>query len=230
MKGNFVQYGCLNFHAKRDGGLKHSLAIKNIWSLGWTKAWFYCCIPCLRSSEGEKSVYVLHTRMTVLDYMVESEVDCLDDDLNNAAFIRATSTIGGRDAIEEFKACKMYPLAYSFGFKGVALGMTPVSNVHTLLLVFLVETASAKNAHHILAEVETEAEKVLGSFGPKEYDALTTTKLPNGGHLNCVFEQMGLAYAPHPLPSSDASHAVREKQKAEVPKKPTVKKAKTGPV
>jgi hypothetical protein len=34
----FVQYGCLNFHAKRDGGPKLSLAIKNKWSMGWTRS------------------------------------------------------------------------------------------------------------------------------------------------------------------------------------------------
>jgi hypothetical protein len=56
-----VQYGCLNFHAKRDGGPKLSLAIKKKWSLGWTKSWFYCCVPCLHSSEGGKSVYTLHS-------------------------------------------------------------------------------------------------------------------------------------------------------------------------
>jgi hypothetical protein len=39
--GMFTQYGCLNFHAKRDGGPKLSLAIKNKWSTGWTKSWFY---------------------------------------------------------------------------------------------------------------------------------------------------------------------------------------------
>jgi hypothetical protein len=36
-----------------------------------------------------------------------------------------------------------------------------------------------------------ETEKVLGSFGPKEYDALRLPNIPNGGHLNSVFEQMG---------------------------------------
>jgi hypothetical protein len=30
----FAQYGCLNFHAKRDDGLKLSLTIKNKWSSG----------------------------------------------------------------------------------------------------------------------------------------------------------------------------------------------------
>jgi hypothetical protein len=37
-----AQYGCLNFHAKRDGSLKLSLTIKSKWSSGWTKSWFYC--------------------------------------------------------------------------------------------------------------------------------------------------------------------------------------------
>jgi hypothetical protein len=56
----FAQYRCLNFHAKRDGWPKLSLAIKNKWSLGWMKASFYCHVTCLRSSEGGKSVYA-HT-------------------------------------------------------------------------------------------------------------------------------------------------------------------------
>jgi hypothetical protein len=33
-----AQYGCLNFHTKKDGGEKLSLTIKNKWSLGWTKS------------------------------------------------------------------------------------------------------------------------------------------------------------------------------------------------
>jgi hypothetical protein len=93
------------------------------------------------------------------------------------AFIQASSTIGDRDAIEEFVACKMYPLASSFGFKGMTLGMTPVLKVRTPLPVFPVEAVSTENAHHILAEVEMEAEKILGSFGPKEYDALNMATL-----------------------------------------------------
>jgi hypothetical protein len=32
--------------------------------------------------------------------------------------------------------------------------------------------------------VETEAERVLGSFGPRECDALIAANVPNGGRLN----------------------------------------------
>jgi hypothetical protein len=83
--------------------------------------------------------------------------------------------------------------------------MTLVSKVETPLPLFTVWNVAAEYATCVLAEVEMEAEKVLGSFGPKEYDALCMVNIPNGGHLNRVLEQMGVSYASHPLPSSDAS-------------------------
>jgi hypothetical protein len=42
--------------------------------------------------------------MSALDYTAEPEAECLDDDPNDDAFIWATTTIGGRDAVEEFMA------------------------------------------------------------------------------------------------------------------------------
>jgi hypothetical protein len=74
--------------------------------------------------------------MSKLDYAVEPKVECLDNDPNDAAFVQATATIGGRDAVEEYVECKMYPLAASTGFESVPLGMTPVSKVETPLPLF----------------------------------------------------------------------------------------------
>jgi hypothetical protein len=71
-------------------------------------------------------VHVLHSQMSALDYTVEPEVECSDDDPNDAAFVRATTTIGGRDAVEEFVAYKMFPLASSFSFKDTLVGTTPI--------------------------------------------------------------------------------------------------------
>jgi hypothetical protein len=165
--------------------------------------------------------------MSAPDYVVEPDVECPDDDPNDVAFVRATATIRGQDAIEEFMACKMYPLASGIGFKGVTIGMTHVSKDWTLLPVFPVGAVSTEGASCLLAEVETEAERILGSFRLKEYDALSTVNLPNGGHLNHIFEQIGLAYAPRPLPWTEAFLAAKEKRKAEVSKKPVAKKVKT---
>jgi hypothetical protein len=49
-------------------------------------------------------MYALHSRISVLDYMVETEVECPDSYVNDATFIRAVVTIRGRDAVKEFIA------------------------------------------------------------------------------------------------------------------------------
>jgi hypothetical protein len=108
--------------------------------------------------------------MSGLDYAVEPEVECPDDDPNDAAFVRAIATIGGHDAIEEYVVCKVYPLAAAFGFDSVTLVTTPMSKVETRLPMFAVENVTAKNTNRVLAERErerereTEAERVLGNF------------------------------------------------------------------
>jgi hypothetical protein len=163
----FVQYSCLNFHAKRDDGPKLSLAVKNKWSSGWTKAWFYCRVPCLRNSEVGKSMYALRSRMNALDYTVEHEVERLYSNVNNAAFVRATATVRGCDAVEEFLACGMYPLPSSFSFRDIMVDMTAMSKVKTPLPLFPIEAVSMEDAGHFLAKVETDVERILGSYGPK---------------------------------------------------------------
>jgi hypothetical protein len=125
----FTQYGCLNFHAKTDGGPKLILAIKNKWSMGWMRSWFYCRVPFLQSSESRKSVYTLHSLMSALDYTVEPEVECPKGDANDAAIVLATTIIRGQDNVEEFMASRMYPLTSSFGFSDMTIGMMPVSKV-----------------------------------------------------------------------------------------------------
>jgi hypothetical protein len=96
--------------------------------------------------------------MRVLDYTMDPEVDCLDSDVNDAAFVRATTTIGGRDAAEEFLACGVYPLLADFDFMNVSIGVTAMSEVEMVLPVFPVETVSTEAANHFLATVEIDAE------------------------------------------------------------------------
>jgi hypothetical protein len=84
----------------------------------------------------------------------------------------------------------MYHLAVGFGFHGMVVDTTPVSKVWMPLPLFPIGVIPARDVSRVLAEVETEAERFLGSFGSKDYDALSSAKLPNGGCLNRVFEQM----------------------------------------
>jgi hypothetical protein len=99
-----------------------------------------------------------------------------------------------------------------------------VSKVETPLPVFLMEPVSVEVVGHFLVKVGTDAERILGSFGPKEYDVLVTVKPPNNGRLNRVFEQMGIPYGPHPLLGTEASQVETEKREADMSKKSTSKK------
>jgi hypothetical protein len=109
-------------------------------------------------------VHALHSWISVLDYAVEPEVECPDDDPNDVAFVRATATIGGNNAVEEYVACMMYPFVVGFIFESVPLGMTAMSKVETPLPLFVVETVVAEHANRVLVEVETEAKKVFRSL------------------------------------------------------------------
>jgi hypothetical protein len=104
-----------------------------------------------------------------------------------------------------------------------------MSKVETPLSLFVMGTIVAEHADHVLEEIEMEVEGVLGSFRPREYDALGMANIPNGGHLNQVLKQMGVPYAARPLPVFEASHAAIKEWKAEVSKNPAAKKVKYGP-
>jgi hypothetical protein len=122
--------------------------------------------------------------MSALDYEVEPSVDCPDTDANDVAFIRATTMIGCRVAVEEILACEMYPLSAGFSFKNVSEGTTAMSKVVVPLPIFPMEPVSMNTANCFLVKVETDAERILGSYRPKEHDACMVAKLPNSGHLN----------------------------------------------
>jgi hypothetical protein len=95
-------------------------------------------------------------------------------------------------------ACRVYPLAVGFNFESVPLGITPMLKVETPLPQFVVGTIAAEHTDHFWAEVETETDRVLGSFGPRIYDALMAVNIPNDGDIYRVFEQMGVSYFPRP--------------------------------
>jgi hypothetical protein len=106
-------------------------------------------------------MYALHLRMRELDFAVEPEVDRPNDDPNDVGFIGATTTIGGHDSIEDYVACKIYPLVVGFSFKSVPVGMTHVSKIEICLPLFAVGTIAAEHTDHFLVEVQTDAKRVL---------------------------------------------------------------------
>jgi hypothetical protein len=77
--------------------------------------------------------------------LYEPPFDCADDDSGGVAFILATKFIGGCDAMEEFLACSVYPLAANAGFNKVAVGLTPVSKLKMSLPKFVAARKDDEN-------------------------------------------------------------------------------------
>jgi hypothetical protein len=146
--------------------------------------------------------------------------------VNDVTFVRVTLTIGGCDAVKEFVAYVMYSLASSFDFRDVTVGTTAESKVKIPLPIFLVEPVAAKDAGHFLAKVETDAARILGSFRPKEHDALMTRKASKWCLPQLSVWMDANTVCPHPLPGTEASQVGTQKWKADMSKKMATKRPK----
>jgi hypothetical protein len=142
--------------------------------------------------------------MAHLDFSMKPSFECADDDSGDVAFVHAMGLIGGRDAVEEYLAYRMFPLLAGFSFTGTAEGEMPVLKVILPLPEFLVTKFKGESYDHFLARVELGVENVVGNYSHMEHDACIQA-LPNGGRLNWVFEKAGVAYGPHSKLGTEAS-------------------------
>jgi hypothetical protein len=159
-----------------------------------------------------KAMYHLHSHMCSLDFWTEPPFDCGDDDLGDTTFFRATKFIGGQDAVEEFVAYGMYPLAASIGIDKVATFTTSISKLKVPLLKFVAVHKDDEDDVQFLAMVELEAKGIMGSYTHLEHESCITN-LCNGGRLNRVFELAEVAYGPRLEPNTDEfTEALKKRQ------------------
>jgi hypothetical protein len=52
--------------------------------------------------------------MTRLHFAMEPLFECLEDDAGDTTVIKATRSIGGRDAIKEYVSCRLFPIVGEF--------------------------------------------------------------------------------------------------------------------
>jgi hypothetical protein len=102
--------------------------------------------------------------------VLQPPFDCPDDESRGAAFIRDVSFIRGRDAVEEYLACGMYPVSTSVDFRVVTNGVTLVSRLKLPLLKFHAVRKVDEDDVQFLVRVELEAESVVRSYSRPEHD------------------------------------------------------------
>jgi hypothetical protein len=125
--------------------------------------------------------------MTLLEYLMDAPYECGPDDVNMAAFAEATTIIGGRDAVEEFLACGIWPLTEGWEFlvvKQESKVVVPMPKV----------TATIKNQEmgsDFEARIAATANQLVGNYSIMKHNACVMLQ---HGWLNRVFELAGMSY------------------------------------
>jgi hypothetical protein len=143
-------------------------------------------------STGGKRMYILRSHLCALGFQMKMPVDYPDDDLGDIAFVKAASSVGGRDAVEEYLACGMHPLFANVSFRGITDGVTPVSWIKLPLPKFRAVRKHDRRRYSIFGEGGDRGRNIVGSYTHVEHDACVTS-VPNGGRLNRMFELAGVA-------------------------------------
>jgi hypothetical protein len=168
------------------------VAIKNKWFEAWTHAWFYYKVPLIWSlSPGQgRGLYALHSYMIELDFVAELPFECPDEDIGDVAFVKATRTVGGRDAVEEYMASGLFPLSVSFSLGEVSNGETLVSMLSAPMPDFHVARLPEETNDGFRVRVELAAVNVVGRYTRSEHKVYVEVVL-NQGKVN----HMGLAWS-----------------------------------
>jgi hypothetical protein len=121
--------------------------------------------------------------------------------------------------------CGLFPLFANFGLGEIADGETPVLKLTLPLLEFPVARLMGGTNDSFRVTVEVAAANVIGRYARGEHDTCIAV-VPNNGRLNRVFEQDGVPYQPHLVPSSEASKEAVKKRESDDGARPAVKRAK----
>jgi hypothetical protein len=83
----FQQFCVVNFHGKQGGEAGLTPAMKNKWSAGWMKAWFYCKVPLHPCPQGGKTIHALRSHMSALNFRMKLSVQDSVRDLSDNSFV-----------------------------------------------------------------------------------------------------------------------------------------------
>jgi hypothetical protein len=110
-------------------------------------------------------------------------INCSDSDTGDVAFVKSTGFIRGWDVVEEYVACRLYPLLASVSFREVVDGVAPASKLKLSLPKFHIVRSDEEVDIKFLARVELEAENVVSNYSRPDHEGCVKF-LPNGGRLN----------------------------------------------
>jgi hypothetical protein len=122
--------------------------------------------------------------------------NCVESDVNAESFELATGTIGGRDAVEEYLACSLWPLSATWDLDEVKKAEAPLSKVTVPLPKVLAAKGSQESDRDFVTRIATAAYRLVGNYSAMAH-RICLGQIHNG-RLNRVFEVAGVKYLPRP--------------------------------
>jgi hypothetical protein len=193
-------------------------------SVRGSQALFYCKVPLIRvlSPGRGKGIFALPSYMSKLEFMMQPSYQCPNDEAGDVAFIKATRAIRGRDAVEEFMACELFPLSASFELGEISEGETPVLKLTVPLPEFPIARRPGEKIDVFWPRVEISAVNIVSRYTHGEHKVCIET-LPNRGRVNRVFMEAVVPYEPHLEPGSEACEEAAKKRKNDLGTGPSAK-------
>jgi hypothetical protein len=154
--------------------------------------------------------------MTPLDYLSDVPFECSPGDANVAAFTEAASLIGGRDAVEEFLACGIWPLNEKCDFD-VERKETPLSKVVVPMSKITPVIGTKESEAAFETWIVHVANLLVGKYNVAEHNAYMGLHY---GWLNRIFELASVLFQPRLKP---IARAPRKRKTAAAAPTPTSK-------
>jgi hypothetical protein len=99
-----------------------------------------------------------------LNYLTEVSSSCDPEDADFMAFVNVTSLIRGRDEVEEFLTCGLWPLGEQFGFR-VETKESPLSKVMVLMPMITTAIEDQESEANFVVHIE-KVTTILQSIRP----------------------------------------------------------------
>lgn len=142
-------------------------------------------------------------------------------------FYLATTTLSGRDVVEEALAAKVMPLSRGWAPLRMEKKTFPGCMKELPYPRFDLVQPTDRSDEALIAELEHEAHYYLGSYSPKEVEAAKAT-LCHEGRINHPFHEMGISIDPRNRPSKGAKRFREPGNVGSDAPKPKKKREQTG--
>jgi hypothetical protein len=117
--------------------------------------------------------------------------------------------------MEEYMACRLFPLSVSFNLGEIADGETSVLKLAIPMPEFPVARRPEEMNDGFRVRVELAAVNVVGWYAYREHKVCVEA-VPNEGRVNRVFEKAGIPYGPRLEPGFEACKEAMKKRKSDV--------------